>query len=104
MLDLINELYLKLMIYSPNINQNAYNRFYQEIFNWVAAIGNLPTSVLFDFEVFDINSFFEIFQKTSTNGWFYHLPDMEKTIEVSLQERYSNNPEFDSSSCICPTK
>lgn len=33
MLDLINELHLVLMFYFPNINQNAYNRFYQEIFN-----------------------------------------------------------------------
>ena len=30
--------------------------------------------MLFDFEVVDINSFFKIFQKTCTNGCFYHLP------------------------------
>ena len=80
----------------PNKNQNTYNRFFQEIFIKVAAIGNLPTSMLFDFHVASINSFSGILPNTSKSGCFYHLSVNRSTkIQyVSLQERCNNDPEF----------
>ena len=46
----------------PNKNQNTYNRFFREIFNRVAAIGNPPASMLFDFEVLLLTHFLKYFQ------------------------------------------
>ena len=94
MLELINEIYLYGLL--PNKNQSKYNRFFRETFNRVAAIGNPPTSMLFDFEVAAINSFSEKFPNASISGCFYHLPAniWKKIQEVCLQERYNNDPEF----------
>ena len=80
----------------PSKNQNTYDGFFQEIFIRVAAIGNPPTSMLFDFEVAAINSFSEILPNTSVSGCFYHLPAniWARIQEVGLQERYNNDPKF----------
>ena len=51
MFELINELYLIFMVSSPVKTKIHIKGFFREIFNIIAAVGNPPTSLLFDFEV-----------------------------------------------------
>ena len=88
-LELINELYLTFMIFSPTETKTHKIGFFK-IFNRVAAIGNLPIC-LFDFEVAAINSFSEIFSTATISACFYHL---SAYMWKKIQKWYNNNPEL----------
>ena len=64
----------------------------------VAAIGNPPTPMLFDFEVTAIRrySLSEILSNTGISGCYYHLlvNIWTKIQEVGLPEWYNNDSEF----------
>ena len=75
----------------PNKNQNTYKKFFKRISGRVAAIGNPPRSMLFDFEVATINIFSETFPNTP---FIICQQIYGKNQELGLQKRNNNDPEF----------
>ena len=80
----------------PDKTQQTYTRFFQEISNRVQAIGNAPSTMLFDFEAAAINAFSGVFPGAYISGCFFHFSsNIWKRIQAfGLQERYKNDAEF----------
>ena len=85
----------------PNKNQNTYKKFFIKISGRVAAIGNPPRSMLFDFEVATINIFSETFPNTP---FIICQQIYGKNQELGLQKRNNNDPEFTVLAFILPGK
>lgn len=80
----------------PDKTQQTYTHFFQEILNRLQAVGNHPSTMLFDFEAAAINAFSGVFPGTDISGCFFHLcSNIWKRIQASgLQQRYNNDAEF----------
>lgn len=79
----------------PNKTRQTYTRLFTEISNH-CHVDNVPSTILFDFELAAINAVLGVFPNAEISGCFFHLSSnvWKKIQSIGLQDHYNNDAEF----------